>query len=64
MFVGSWLAGVVGEHYARGTTHAWQQIWLIPAAMSAVLVVVFALMFHERPEPLKAISSNALNPEH
>ncbi len=50
MFIGSWLSGVVGEHYKRGETHSWQEIWLIPAAMSAVLIVVFALLFKERRE--------------
>ena len=53
MFVGSWLSGVVGQHYAQGKTHSWQEIWLIPAAMSAVLVVVFALLFHEKREPVE-----------
>ena len=52
--VGSWLAGVVGQHYAQGKTHSWQEIWLIPAAMSAVLVVVFAFLFHEQHEPVEA----------
>ena len=50
MFIGSWLSGVVGEHYKRGITHSWQEIWMIPAAMSAVLIVVFALLFKERRE--------------
>lgn len=50
MFVGSWLSGVVGQAYTRDATHSWQQIWLIPAAMSAGLVVVFALLFHEQCE--------------
>jgi nucleoside transporter len=45
MFVGSWLSGIVAQHYTQGTTHDWQAIWLIPAAMAAVLVVVFALFF-------------------
>ena len=48
MFIGSWLSGVVGEHYKRGDAHSWQEIWMIPAAMSAVLIVVFALLFKER----------------
>ncbi len=49
MFVGSWLSGVVGGRYtaAGGATHAWQSIWLVPAAMSAVLIVVFALLFKD-----------------
>jgi nucleoside transporter len=51
MFVGSWLSGVVGQWYTRGETHSWQDIWLIPATMSAVLVVVFSLLFHEKREP-------------
>ena len=49
MFVGSWLSGIVAQHYTQGTTHAWQPIWLIPAAMGAVLVVVFAFFFKEDP---------------
>jgi nucleoside transporter len=56
MFVGSWLSGVVGQYYTRGSTHSWQEIWLIPAAMSAVLVVVFGLFFRERHEPHKPVS--------
>jgi nucleoside transporter len=50
MFIGSWLSGVVGEHYKLGDAHSWQEIWTIPAAMSAVLVVVFTLLFKERRE--------------
>ena len=59
MFIGTWLSGVVGEHYKQGKTHSWQEIWLIPAAMSAVLIVVFALLFKERQEPLEAKSGTA-----
>jgi nucleoside transporter len=47
MFVGSWLSGIVAQRYTHGTTHDWQPIWLIPAAMGAVLVVVFALLFKD-----------------
>jgi MFS family permease len=47
MFVGSWLSGVVGGHYATGDTHAWKSIWLVPAVMSAVLIVVFAVLFKD-----------------
>ena len=47
MFVGSWLAGIVAQHYTQGTTHNWQAIWLIPAAMAVVMLVVFGLFFQE-----------------
>ena len=55
MFVGSWLSGVVVEHYVKGTTHDWQAIWLIPAAMSAVMVVVFGLFFKESRPSIDAV---------
>lgn len=49
MFVGSWLSGIVGQHYARGDTHSWQEIWLIPASMAGVLIAVFAALFRDKP---------------
>ena len=52
MVIGSKIAGLVVDHYATKngdvTTHNWQQIWLIPAAMAAIVVVVFAVLFRER----------------
>ncbi len=52
MFIGTWLAGVIGERYATPvatqTVHNWKQIWLLPAGLSAVLFFVFALFFHDR----------------
>ena len=53
MFVGSWLSGVVGEHYARqgadgAVTHNWQMIWAIPAVLSVVLSILFVVSFKDR----------------
>lgn len=53
MFVGSWLSGVVGEHYAHrrsgaALTHDWQMIWAIPAAISVLLSILFAVLFKDR----------------
>src|SRR3954468_52056 len=39
MFVGTWFAGVVGQYYTAGPVHLWQKIWLIPAVMSAAMIV-------------------------
>ena len=60
MFVGTWLAGSTAGKYAfKGLSpatgavidlHNWEMIWLIPAALSAVLVVVFALVFRDTSE--------------
>jgi len=51
MFVGTWLSGIVGEHYtyleSGKSLHDWQSIWLVPAAMSVVLFFVFAALFKD-----------------
>jgi nucleoside transporter len=55
MFVGSWISGTVAQHYTHDKVHDWQSIWLIPAAMAGVLIVVFALFFQEdRPKTQSA----------
>lgn len=56
MFVGTWLAGVVGQHYTStgGAAHAWSSIWLVPAVMSVVLIFVFAVLFKDNVPPAKA----------
>jgi nucleoside transporter len=48
MFVGSWLSGVVAQHYTTDNVHAWKSIWLVPAIMSAVLIPIFLALFRER----------------
>jgi nucleoside transporter len=50
MFVGSWLSGRVVDLFAHTTaggamTHAWTSIWLVPAACSAVVLVLFFFTF-------------------
>ena len=48
MFVGSWLSGVVAQHYTTDNVHAWKSIWLVPAIMSAVLIPIFLALFSEK----------------
>lgn len=53
MFAGTWLSGVVGEHYTiQGSdglaTHNWQMIWAIPAVLSVVLSILFVVLFRDR----------------
>ena len=48
MFVGSWLSGVVAQHYTANNVHNWKSIWLVPAIMSAVLIPIFLALFREK----------------
>lgn len=48
MFVGSYLSGVVAQYYTEGDLHQWKPIWLIPAALSGILLIVFAIFFKEK----------------
>lgn len=53
MFIGSWLSGVVvGAFTTEGpdgnSIYSWPDIWLVPAAASLVVLIVFTLLFKEK----------------
>lgn len=50
MFIGTWFSGIIAQHYTvEGTSH-WQNIWLVPAGIAAVVLAYFLLFFKEKNE--------------
>ena len=49
MLIGSWVSGPVVDRYARQAgevvTHDWTSIWLWPASMAFVIILLFAFFF-------------------
>ena len=56
MLVGAWISGYIVQAQsitdASGAAgHAWQNIWLVPAAMAAVIILLFAVAFKNPRTP-------------
>jgi nucleoside transporter len=59
--IGSWAAGAVVDHYSvaadAGTRHLWQTIWMVPAIMAFVVLLLFLFFF--RPDTRAAAPVHA-----
>lgn len=47
MLIGFLISGPIVEAYKTGNTHNWHSIWLIPASIAAVVLVLFMLFFRD-----------------
>ncbi|WAC10039.1 nucleoside permease [Dyadobacter pollutisoli] len=47
MGIGSWLAGVVADIYTVDNVKNWTSIWMVPAGIAAVVLVLFVLFFKD-----------------
>jgi nucleoside transporter len=45
LLIGNSLSGRIVDAFATPTGHAWPTIWLIPAGLAALILVVFAVLF-------------------
>jgi nucleoside transporter len=55
MLIGFSIAGMISEKYTLpGGGHDWKSIWIIPAIIAGVVLLLFAVLFNERRQkPLK-----------
>ncbi|MCF0043116.1 MFS transporter [Dyadobacter fanqingshengii] len=47
MGIGSWLAGIVADMYTVNGVKDWTSIWMVPAGIAAVVLVLFVLFFKD-----------------
>jgi nucleoside transporter len=47
MFIGSVIAGKVKDMYSDGTTTDWLSVWMVPAGISAVVLILFIFFFSD-----------------
>jgi nucleoside transporter len=48
MLIGSYISGPIVDNWKVGETHNWQAIWLIPAGIAAVVLLLFILLFKDK----------------
>ncbi|MEO6686341.1 MAG: MFS transporter, partial [Dyadobacter sp.] len=47
MGIGSWIAGIVADKYTVNGIKDWTSIWMVPAAIAALVLVLFVLFFKD-----------------
>ena len=50
MFIGSYISGYIVDAYAIDGGHDWKSIWLIPAGIAGVILLLFAVSFREKKD--------------
>ncbi|NLR78529.1 nucleoside permease [Chitinophaga eiseniae] len=54
MLIGFLISGPIVESYKTANGHNWQHIWLIPAGIAAVVLVLFMLFFRDSKQSKEA----------
>ena len=54
MLIGFWFAGLIAEKYAiAGGGHDWKKIWMVPAGIAGVILILFLVFFRD-PKKIKS----------
>ncbi|TGE28939.1 nucleoside permease [Hymenobacter metallicola] len=62
MLIGTLLSGRIFDAYqTTPTTHDWRMIWLIPAGIAVVVLLLFLLLFKDRAQPAQVAEAPALD---
>jgi MFS family permease len=56
MFIGSVISGKVKDHYSSGdpVVTNWTNVWLVPAGIAVVVLLLFVLLFKDESHPRPA----------
>lgn len=58
MFIGSVIAGKTKDIYTSDGITNWTNVWLVPAAIAAVVLILFVLLFTDRKSHATTISNS------
>lgn len=53
MLIGSWLSGKVVDYYTVNEIKNWASIWMVPAGIAAVVLVLFVLFFKDNTRDIE-----------
>lgn len=60
MMIGSLISGPIVDAYLTSTGHNWAMIWMIPASVSALVLLLFFVFFKDKKVPVKETETNQL----
>lgn len=56
MLIGSLVSGVIVSEYVTPEGHNWFSIWIIPAAIAAVIAMLFIIFFKDKNKPYEQVN--------
>jgi nucleoside transporter len=60
MMIGSLISGPIVDAYVTSTGHNWAMIWMIPASVSALVLLLFIAFFRDKKVPVKDTETHQL----
>ena len=48
MLIGFFISGYIVQAYAAGNVHNWTRVWIVPAIIAAVVLILFGTLFRQK----------------